>query len=1183
MGTPHCGSGLAEWAVIGSKFLQYFRRVNQQTLEVLQRQSEVMARIRQDFHTMLRGWGQSQEGEIAIICFYEELPVSTIGEIVPKASATLDRYTSVGIHANHMDMTKFLSDQDPDYQNVLSELQRFIALRLASSESSGTGGESHCEVRNQGYSAGEQVKTTVHNKAIPNQPTRSINTFSGNFNTGGGKMIQGGHALTEGRFDGTFSSHGGPQFLASSFNTNGAPIYIDSSSDNRPPTSVCELPSFLLSPYFTGRRDELQQIDRVFNTSSGNLPPRCIIHGMPGIGKTQLALQFATLAFQRGQYPYVFWVSAVSVEKLTRDFSKLVDLVRLPGRHTLDQASKLTMARAWLEDSTAARSWLVVLDNVSEETAVILRDILPRGDCGGRLLITTRTARIADVFNASGALSQLALQPPGIGDAVAMLSAGVNLEREGKEEVSYTDAKRLVQLVGKLPLAIDQAASYMRETGSGLQEVLDIYKSDEAPEIFSWENDLSRHEEKSVVAIFTPALNKIQQTVPDAMTLLRILCFCDPEGIPISIFQQGCDALYQEDRSRLSKAREVDKLEAVRGLRHSLKRVRIALRQKSRHDTVNVQGNDKLKAVQDLFRSPLRLSKAIQEVQRLSLAAQALEGSDRVIRIHDLVHLLLRSKLMADTERRQWLGIVICIVCKAFEAIGDRRSPQNWSRCGRFISHIKSLEGFAEQQGLRDSELLDASTWAAVYLNECGLYEKAVILNKRILEQKTCILGGQHPSTLTSMNNLALVLGSQGKYEEAEGIHRQTLALMESVLGKKHPSTLMSMNNLAGVLDRQGKYEEAEGIHRQTLALSESVLGKKHPSTLTSMNNLAGVLDCQGKYEEAEGIHRQTLALSESVLGKKHPSTLTSMNNLAGVLDSQGKYEEAEGIHRQELALSESVLGKKHPDTLGSMNNLAGVLESQGKYEEAEGIHRQTLALSESVLGKKHPSTLTSMNNLAWVLDRQGKYEEAEGIHRQTLALSESVLGKKHPSTLTSMNNLALVLGSQGKYEEAEGIHRQTLALMESVLGKKHPSTLMSMNNLAGVLDRQGKYEEAEGIHRQTLALRESVLGKKHPDTLMSMNNLAWVLDRQGKYEEAEGIHRQTLALSESVLGKEHPSTLTSIYCLAYLLHQRKEYKDAGMFYHRAYAGYRRTLGENHPTTAACSRHYSSMLKEEDG
>ena len=51
------------------------------------------------------------------------------------------------------------------------------------------------------------------------------------------------------------------------------------------------------------------------------------------------------------------------------------------------------------------------------------------------------------------------------------------------------------------------------------------------------------------------------------------------------------------------------------------------------------------------------------------------------------------------------------------------------------------------------------------------------------------------------MNNLALVLRIQGKYEEAEEMHRRALELKEKVLGPEHPSTLTSMNNLAVVLE----------------------------------------------------------------------------------------------------------------------------------------------------------------------------------------------------------------------------------------------------------------------------------------------------------------------------------------------------------------------------------------------
>ena len=760
---------------------------------------------------------------------------------------------------------------------------------------------------------------------------------------------------------------------------------------------------------------------------------------MPGVGKTQLALKFATVAFQRGQHAYIFWVSAVSLEKVAQDFSKLADLVRLAGRHTMDQASKLTAMRGWLEDPPVGRSWLLVLDNVSQETAGILRDVLPRKEGEGRLLMTTRMATIADMFTASGVPSQLALQVPGVGDAVAMLSAGAGADGKGRTEGSHTDAERLVQTVGNLPLAIDQAASYMRETGSSPREMLDIYHSDDALEvskrnskhsgasgqlmrvqILSWENELSRHEEKSVMVTFTLALNRIQHTAPDAMTLLRLFCFCDPEGIPISIFQQGCDVLQD------------------------------ALRRKSRQDTVDVPSDDKLAAVQDLFQSRIRLSKAIQVIQRLSLAVQTREETDRVIRIHDLVHLLLRLKFMTDIERRQWLKIAIYIIYKGFEAIGDRRSPLNWNRCGQFISHIESLEGFAEQYGLENSKILDASTWAAVYLEVYGLYGKAAALNKRILNQKKNLLGPEHPSTLTSMNNLAGVLGSQGKYKEAERMHRRTLTLSESVLGTEHPDTLTSMNSLALVLGNQGKTEEAERILRRTLALRESILGKQHPSTLTSMNNLAGVLSRQGKYEEAERMHLRTLTLSESILGTEHPDTLTSMNSLALVLDNQGKTEEAERILRRTLALRESILGKQHPSTLISMNNLAGVLSRQGKYEEAERMHLRTLTLRESMLGTEHPDTLTSMNSLALVLGNQGKTEEAERILRRTLTLSESVLGKKGPDTISAISSLEITVGDLGRMEDAEKMKKEVLENWKPDLGEVHPEAFEFVDSAYG-------------------------------------------------------------------------------------------------------------------------------------
>ncbi len=138
------------------------------------------------------------------ICF-----VTDLYKIVPKHSASLDRYTSIGIHANHTDMTKFLSDQDPDYRNVLSELQRFIQsykqqtkkeLPLTTSVSLKIQGQSDHGLGNESSSAGKQDENIVREKEKPYWPTKSVNTFAGTFHTNGGKMIQGNE----------FNSGGGP-------------------------------------------------------------------------------------------------------------------------------------------------------------------------------------------------------------------------------------------------------------------------------------------------------------------------------------------------------------------------------------------------------------------------------------------------------------------------------------------------------------------------------------------------------------------------------------------------------------------------------------------------------------------------------------------------------------------------------------------------------------------------------------------------------------------------------------------------------------------------------------------------------------------------------------------------------------------------------------------------------------
>lgn len=125
LGTPHSGAALAKYGEAFLKSLGLLKKTTKEIIRVLTMESEVLARIQADFHTMIRGSAQTGT-TMAITCFYEELPVLGIGMIVPMHSAILAAHPHIGIHANHMDMVRFSSCDDPGFLSIAGELQRWM-------------------------------------------------------------------------------------------------------------------------------------------------------------------------------------------------------------------------------------------------------------------------------------------------------------------------------------------------------------------------------------------------------------------------------------------------------------------------------------------------------------------------------------------------------------------------------------------------------------------------------------------------------------------------------------------------------------------------------------------------------------------------------------------------------------------------------------------------------------------------------------------------------------------------------------------------------------------------------------------------------------------------------------------------------------------------------------------------
>jgi tetratricopeptide (TPR) repeat protein len=308
-----------------------------------------------------------------------------------------------------------------------------------------------------------------------------------------------------------------------------------------------------------------------------------------------------------------------------------------------------------------------------------------------------------------------------------------------------------------------------------------------------------------------------------------------------------------------------------------------------------------------------------------------------------------------------------------------------------------------------------------------------------------------------------------GVYPDAERQMDRALELRRRVLGEEHPDTLGSMSNLALLYLYQGKYALAEPIFAKVVDLQRRVLGDGHPDTLTSMSNLTLMYRFQSKYTQAEPLVRKVLDGRLRVLGEEHPDTLTSMDNLAVICRSQGKYAEAERLFMKVGEVRRRVLGESHLDTLTGMNDLANLYQVQGKYAQAEPLFTKAVAAWIGSLGEEHPYTLVGMNNLAVAYRAQGKYPQAEPLFTKVLEIRRRLLGDDHPDTLITLNNLARLYRSQGNYAQAEPLYIKVLEVRRRVLGPESPATTNVMASLGQVRLSQQRYAEAESLLREAL------------------------------------------------------------------------------------------------------------------
>ncbi|HLZ62910.1 MAG TPA: FxSxx-COOH system tetratricopeptide repeat protein, partial [Ktedonosporobacter sp.] len=738
---------------------------------------------------------------------------------------------------------------------------------------------------------------------------------------------------------------------------------------------------FPRNPYFTGREEVLETLHTQLGVDQAMaLTQSSALHGLGGVGKTQIALEYA---YRHAlEYRAVFWIGAETEEQIVSSLLRIAEVLQLPGREDKGQQRVVAAVQRWL---SVHGQWLLIWDNV--EDLDLLQRFLPSTRSGAMLLTTRNQAPgtlargmdLSPMEQEEGMLFLLrrakVLEP----DAASQQMGQFALQMPHQ----YAAAAELVEVMGVLPLALDQAGAYIEATQCGLQAYLNLFHARRAV-LLTLRGEGSRDHPASVSTTFTIALSATAQRHPAVMDFLHACALLQPDAIPEEFFSQG-----------------------------------------GKHLGPTLEG---------ACRDRLEWDRVVGMACSYSLLSR--QPEEQTLSIHRLVQAVLLDA-MTDEEREKWSARVIAILDVELPEVRHATKYAAWKQCERLLPHAL----LRVQRAEATSESLPLASLAyktAHYLLRRGRYSEVEPLVRRALQIYEQALGPKHPEVATSLNTLAILSLYQGQHAQAEPLSRRALQIREQALGPKHPEVAASLNTLAILYAYRGQYTQAEPLVRRALQIYEQALGPEHPEVAGLLSNLAILYSHQGQYAQAEPLVRRALQIHEQALGPEHPEVADSLQVLANLCREQGKYPEAKQLYQRALQIREAT---GHPEAVEPLHGLANLYRDRSHYPQAERLYQRALQIHEQALGPEHPRVAILLTDLAECYHMQRRDGEAERLYQRALQIYEQALGPEHPEVAASLHGLANLLRDRCQYAEAGRLYRRARSIREQHLGQHHPLT----------------------------------------------------------------------------------------------------------------------------------------------
>ena len=610
----------------------------------------------------------------------------------------------------------------------------------------------------------------------------------------------------------------------------------------RTPSPIWNVP-YLRNPIFTGRAGDLAELraSLLAGKTAALTQPRAI-HGLGGIGKTQLAVEYAYR--NRADYDLVWWVRSEEPTTLAGDYASLAVKLDLPEKDATEQNVIVEAVKEWLRQN---QGWLLIFDNAIDAQSV--RDYIPRTNAG-HIIITSRNPNWAGVAKPH-AVNLLPLE-----EAIQFL-----LKRTDQQDEAT--AKSLAEALGCLPLALEQAAAYIEASGLTMSNYLELFNKNQR-ELFQSGKPSTEYPD-TIATTWRLSFQNVERDNPAAAELLRLCAFFAPDDIPLKMLTDGAAELPESLAATVSDDLLLD--EAL-----------MALRQ---YSLVEVK-NEKL-----------TIHRLVQAVIRSMMDEAAFKQWAGVA-----VHVVNESFPEKSDDVRTW-PICAPLLPHASTALSHAEAVQFASNeTARLFNqvglYLKTRAEYGEAKRMYERALaIDEATLGpdhpnvAIRLNNLGnvlMDQGDLISAKALLERALAIdeatLDPNHPDVAIGLTNLGNVLMDQGDLDGAKALIERALAIDEAALGPNHPYVAIDLLSLGILLKSQGDLAQAKDFIERALAIDEAVYGADHPAVALDISHLGDLLQSQGDLTGAKALYERSLQILREFLGDDHPYTKTVQGNL---------------------------------------------------------------------------------------------------------------------------------------------------------------------------------------------------------------------------------------------------------------------------------------------------------------